>query len=564
VKVFVSHDHEDAQRCAPLLRALDDWGAPYYFAYAEDLFGQQLSNRVQAELAQSEVLIRICTRATPRSYWMSIESGAFMGLIADEQRNGRSGRRIVSLILDPGYVREPFDVTTTVIDATDTEHPQWVNAFRAALDLPPLHDLADVARAIYSPPPPARIGRRKALGLGAAGIAAVAAIGVAGLVLTERSPRGKPTTTTTTGSGPTPPSDDPAIKWAYFAGDPQSLNGASISATPVLDNGVLYFGTQQGRLYALRAADRQLLWTYPPLSQQPLPEIARAAVVANGAAYFCAHDAGLFAVSLATGTKLWEQGPEQHIVTVSVTAQPVLANGLIYINDIGGPLGPAFVAVADLKGNEVTSLNPTEPNTFGVSAPLVAGGRVYVGGSDGYVYALDATKSGPEIWRVEAGAARALQLKQPPFAITATPNIADGVVYVGSQDTSVYALDARTGAKRWSFPTNGPITISSPVVAAGLLYIGSNDESLYALDARLGHLMWQYATGDKIAGTPTLADGILYIGSYDKYVHAVDATSGKLIRRYHAGGSVLAQPVVAAGVLHVATMNGWVLAFRLS
>ena len=561
MKVFVSHDRDDTQRCAPLLRALDAWGVTYYFDYAGDVFGQQISNRMQAELAESQVLLRVCTGATSRSYWMSIESGAFMGLLAEDHRLGRGGRRIISLILDPAYVREPFDASTTVIDATDTAHPQWVNAFRAALGLPPLHDLAEVARAIYSPPPAPRINRRAAIGLGAAGVFALAAVGTGGLVLFER---GKFSPTTIGNGTPTPPTTDSAIKWAKFPGDPKNLTSAAITATPVLDNGILYFGTQQGKFFALRAEDRQELWRYPQSSALPLTEIARTALVTNGEVVFCSHDTALISVSASNGAKLWEQGPEQHIVFVSVTSQPVLANGLIYINDIGGELGPTFVAVADLKGNAVASLNPTESSAFGMSAPVVTDDRVYVGGNDGYLYALNATKPGPEFWRADTGSAKAQQLnKTDTYYVSATPTIASDVIYVGSRDNSVYALDAGSGAKLWSFPTNGAITYSSPVIANGMLYVGSNDNNLYALDAHTGKLVWQYATGGAINGTPTLADGVVYVGSYDKYVHAVDAASGKPVRKYFAGGTVFAQPVVADGVLYAVTGNGWVLAFRL-
>lgn len=557
MKVFISHDREDAPRCAPLLRALDAWGVTYYFDYAEDVFGQQLSDRVQAELAGSQVLLRVCTGATSRSFWMSIESGAFMGLLAEDHRLGRGGRGIISLILDPAYVREPFDASTTVIDATDTAHPQWVNAFRAALGLPPLHDLAEVARAIYSPPPAPRISRRAAIGLGAAGAVALAAAGTGGLVLFERG-KGSPTTIGT--PTPTPPTTDPAVKWAKFPGDPKNLTSAAITATPVLDNGTLYFGTQQGKFFAMRAEDHQVLWQYPPSSALPLTEIARTALVAGGVAYFCVHNTGLFAVSTSDGGKVWELDES----ATSITSLPVLSNGLIYVNNIGFFPVPHFVMAFDLKGNQALVLDTSDSNVLGVSGPLVADGRIYVGGNDGYLYALDATKPGPELWRADTGAAKARQLNQPnQYYVTATPTIADGIVYVGSQDNSVYALDAGTGAKVWSFPTSSKIFLSSPVIANGVLYIGSNDNNLYALDAHSGKLIWQYATGGAINGTPTLASGVVYAGSYDKYVHAVDATSGKLIRKYNAGGQVFAQPVVADGVLYAVTGNGWVLAFHL-
>ena len=59
--------------------------------------------------------------------------------------------------------------------------------------------------------------------------------------------------------------------------------------------------------------------------------------------------------------------------------------------------------------------------------------------------------------------------------------MADGVVYVGSGDDNVYALDAATGDVRWSYPTGGEI-FSSPVVPGNVVYIGSEDGKLYALN----------------------------------------------------------------------------------
>jgi len=55
------------------------------------------------------------------------------------------------------------------------------------------------------------------------------------------------------------------------------------------------------------------------------------------------------------------------------------------------------------------------------------------------------------------------------------------VIYVGSGDDKVYALDAATGHVRWSYPTANSI-FSSPVVAGDKVYIGSEDDKLYAFN----------------------------------------------------------------------------------
>ena len=61
-----------------------------------------------------------------------------------------------------------------------------------------------------------------------------------------------------------------------------------------------------------------------------------------------------------------------------------------------------------------------------------------------------------------------------------SPAIADGVVYVGSEDGRLYALDARTGQEKWRFKTDGAI-VSSPAVAGGVVYFASTDGYLYAV-----------------------------------------------------------------------------------
>jgi len=63
--------------------------------------------------------------------------------------------------------------------------------------------------------------------------------------------------------------------------------------------------------------------------------------------------------------------------------------------------------------------------------------------------------------------------------VDSSPAVANGVVYVGSEDHNVYALDARTGAKRWVY-TTGYLVTSSPAVANGVVYVGSVRSNVYA------------------------------------------------------------------------------------
>ncbi|MDT9191305.1 MAG: PQQ-binding-like beta-propeller repeat protein, partial [Limnospira sp. PMC 894.15] len=63
--------------------------------------------------------------------------------------------------------------------------------------------------------------------------------------------------------------------------------------------------------------------------------------------------------------------------------------------------------------------------------------------------------------------------------IFSSPAVSGGVVYFGSYDNHLYAVDANTGQERWKFKTESVI-FSSPAVSGGVVYFGSLDNHLYA------------------------------------------------------------------------------------
>src|SRR3990172_5507082 len=73
----------------------------------------------------------------------------------------------------------------------------------------------------------------------------------------------------------------------------------------------------------------------------------------------------------------------------------------------------------------------------------------------------------------------------PENGVKSTPAVVDGVVYVGSDNSLVYALNASDGVQLWNFTTTrsfGTVE-SSPAVANGVVYVGSFDGRIYALNA---------------------------------------------------------------------------------
>ena len=138
---------------------------------------------------------------------------------------------------------------------------------------------------------------------------------------------------------------------------------------------------------------------------------------------------------------------------------------------------------------------------------------MYIGSFDGALYALDA-QTGSVRWRFETD-----------DHVYASPALGGGLVYIASTDGSVYAVD-RSGRQRWRYDT-GDVIRSSPVLGRAphgsgrILYVGSAAGSLYALDARTGRRRWSYDTTPRdpvlrdrndLNSSPALGRRGVYIG----------------------------------------------------
>src|SRR4051794_29442631 len=77
---------------------------------------------------------------------------------------------------------------------------------------------------------------------------------------------------------------------------------------------------------------------------------------------------------------------------------------------------------------------------------------------------------------------------------------------------------------KWRFAT-GDRVVSSPVLENGVLYFGSDDHNIYAVDASSGVQKWKRTTGGPVPATPAVAGGVVYAGSYDGKFYAIEAAT---------------------------------------
>lgn len=91
------------------------------------------------------------------------------------------------------------------------------------------------------------------------------------------------------------------------------------------------------------------------------------------------------------------------------------------------------------------------------------------------------------------------------------------------------------GNLKWTFKTNGKV-FSSPIVQKGIVYVGSEDGCLYAIEEQTRKAHWKFKTGGAVHSSPAIFNNTVYIGSFDGYYYAINAKTGSLKWKFKTGG----------------------------
>lgn len=213
------------------------------------------------------------------------------------------------------------------------------------------------------------------------------------------------------------------------------------------------------------------------------------------------------------------------------------------------------------------------------ASPVIANGILYIGSTDGKLYALDAKQWGIR-WVFDAG-----------DAIRYSATVVGNRVYFSARNNKVYALDAKTGEKLWEFKSKSWMD-APPIVSDNKVYVGAFPSKIYLLNARTGTLeamrertvriqgieygcakgvfrpifpehnadLWRGQTNGS-ESYPVTANGVVYIGARNGKLHAFDAVSKSETWTYQLGSFVDAAPAISDGILYAASGDGSVYAF---
>jgi len=291
-----------------------------------------------------------------------------------------------------------------------------------------------------------------------------------------------------------------AKRWSVFVPDPvpptsssPCVNDGPIVSSPAASAGRVLVGSTDGRLYAFGAVNGARLWsaaTGGPIFASP--------TVSGNTVYVGSQDGYLYAFNTATGSLRWRALTSADGIYSSAAIQ----NGVAYVGGCDGSVYAFAVTNGARRWRFDTGSLENNPGYDIVSSPAVANGVVYINSWSG-ILALKAS-TGALLWS---------QI-QDYLAVSSSLAVANGVVYVGTGGYAgggnfygtLGAYNATTGENTWYRYTRDFIT-ASPAVANGVVYVTSEDGYLTAFNAATGTVLTRITMHTSSNSSPAVSDG---------------------------------------------------------
>lgn len=325
--------------------------------------------------------------------------------------------------------------------------------------------------------------------------------------------------------------DRPKVAWTFKTGGP-------VKSTAAIVGGVVYIGSEDEKVYALKLADGSKMWEFKadgPVVSSPL--------VLNGKVYVGSAGTNLLALDAAKGTEIWRYGTEGEVKSSATWFHAPRGEATWLV--IGGYDNRLHcVDAATGKTNWVY-----ETSNFVNGAPAVGDGLTAFGGCDALVHVLNVA-DGTQTKEIEAGA-----------YIIGSAAVLGGVAYVGHYENEFIAVDLKAGSMKWryrdrNFPYGG-----SPAVTKDRVLFGGRDKRLHCVDRESGKQVWTFATRGKVESSPVVASDRVVVGSDDGRVYVVKLADGQEVWNHEIGQPIQGAPAVVDGHVVIGAEDGVVYCF---
>ncbi|RYD59859.1 MAG: pyrrolo-quinoline quinone [Sphingomonadales bacterium] len=260
-------------------------------------------------------------------------------------------------------------------------------------------------------------------------------------------------------------------------------------------------------------------------------------------------------------TRAWSKSVAKPSKRARLAASPVISGNKLFVIDTDGVVhAMAADTGADLWRADTVKEDGNKPARFGGGAS-VEGDRVFASNGLGDLVALNAA-DGTEIWR-----------KRPGGPLRGSPTVANGNVYVITQDNQLFALTQDNGTVSWtasaSLETQGVFGVGAPASASGTVIAGFSSGELNAYRYENGRSLWaevlsrssistSVSSLSDIDAAPVIHQGRAYAVGQGGRMVAIDVASGQRMWEQNIAG--ISTPWAADEWLFVVTDDARLLA----
>ncbi len=366
-----------------------------------------------------------------------------------------------------------------------------------------------------------------------------------------------------------------ALKWKLQTGGP-------VRSSPVVVDGVVFVGSNDGFVYVIDAATGKRKWKYDTGG-----EVSGSPTIVDDRVLIGSSSGFFYALDRETGDVLWKYArdtkrPERYPVCTS----PAVAHNTVFFG-VGQSYNAILVGLNHRTGKKVWQLRGYKPNR-GLLGPAIDGTHLYLPVNDNRLLAVDIRtelpigdvvghhclasiavdrdvihyNTGKSITLYAPGSGSRQEFRRGTgnadpadveslgdfrygqsavrtffrrlhrqdvdgvglsFFPQSAPAIHNGVSYFAKGDRKLYAIQLNDGKARTLWAQATPDLVRSSLSIAGdHLYYGCDDGNIYATNRTTGNPAWKYQTGGPIASSPSISGGVLFIGSDDGCVYALE------------------------------------------
>jgi eukaryotic-like serine/threonine-protein kinase len=305
----------------------------------------------------------------------------------------------------------------------------------------------------------------------------------------------------------------PTVQWRFKVRGP-------IFSSPIISEGVIFFGGTDSTLYALETQTGKEKWKLKTNGE------IRSTVVVQGNKVFLLQGNGVLScIDKNTGKPVWRSifdntalflAERRYDFADYFHSSPIVYNDVVYFGSGSGH-------VRAMKAETGELLWTYKTNDIVHNTPVIYKDKLIIGSFDGNVYALSLA-NGLLVWKFKSVGQKYFPLGE----FQGSPAVGNNLVYIGGRDYNTYAIDATGGYAHWNrkFPAGWAL---SSTVKDTVLYVGTSDDRvLVAMDARSGQEYWKTNLKFNIFGNCAFSPSMVYVGTIWGKLFGIDRKTGTI------------------------------------